>query len=370
LYEADVLPMWVADMDFRSPDCVTEAIVERVQSHSVFGYHFEHAPLREVLTERMQTRYGWQVEAGQLVFLPSLVVGLNLMCQLYGGGAGADVATFAPIYPPFLGAPKNYGQTPSQAPMRVERVGSRLEVSIDWDAFEACITPKTRLLMLCHPHNPLGYQYSRADLERILALAERHDLTVVSDEIHCDLILGDQPHIPFASIAPEAAARTVTLMAPSKTFNVPGLGLGFAIIQDPERLKALTAAMWSGMVAHTGVVGLVGAEAAYRHGQPWLSAALAQIRRNRDAAVAFFADTVPEVACTVPSATFLMWLDFRQTALADDPYKLLIERGRVALNNGKDFGLGGEGFARLNFACPPATLQDGLGRIARAVRGG
>ncbi|MCU0464509.1 MAG: PatB family C-S lyase [Anaerolineae bacterium] len=370
MYDADVLPMWVADMDFESPRCIADAIARRAQDHSLFGYHFDHQPLRDLITARMAERYNWTIDPSHIVFLPSLVVGLNLVCQLYGGTRG-HILTLAPIYPPFLSAPKNHRQRAVQVEALAVRDGADLRYEFDFAALEAAITPKTRVLMLCNPHNPVGRVFSRVELEQVAAMAERHNLTVISDEIHCDLILDpDQRHTPLASLSPEAAARTVTLMAPSKTFNVPGMGLGFAIVTDDALRKTMMTAMWSGTVAHSNVMGYVAAEAAYRGGQPWLDAALAYLRANRDAVTEYVRAELPGVAVTTPEATFLSWLDFRQTPLAADPYKLLLEKGRVALNNGKDFGKGGEGFARLNFATPRAALMDGLARIKRALTEG
>lgn len=367
LYDADVLPMWVADMDFEAPPCIAEAISAHVQAHPVFGYQFDHQPLRQVIAKRMGDRYGWLIDPAHIVFLPSLVVGLNLMCKLYGGEAG-DVLTLSPIYPPFLSAPKNYGQTIVQVPMTEHYDGQRLHYTIDFDALEAAVTPKTRLFLLSNPHNPVGRMFTLDELRELAAFAARHHLLMVSDDIHCDLILdGSRTHVPLAALSTDIAARTITLMAPSKTFNMPGLGLSFAIIPDDELRKTLSREMWAGPTAHPNILGYVAAEAAYRDGQAWLDAALAYLRENRDLVVKFVEEHLPDVRVTVPEATFLAWLDMRATPFADDPYKKLLDLGRVALNNGKDFGTGGEGFVRLNFACPRATLLDGLGRIKQAL---
>lgn len=368
LYDADVLPMWVADMDFESPRCIADAVSQYAQVHPIFGYQFDHQPLRHVIVDRLAERYDWHIDPAHIVFLPSLVVGLNLMCKLYGGDGG-DVLTLSPIYPPFLSAPKNYAQTVIQAPLVEHCDGQRLHYTIDFAALEAAITSKTRLLMLCNPHNPVGRMYTREELTHLATLAARYDLTIVSDDIHCDLILDEaRAHIPIATLSPEVAARTVTLMAPSKTFNMPGLGLSFAVIQQDELRKTLTREMWSGTVAHPNLLGYIAAEAAYKDGQAWLDAALSYLRDNRDIVVRFVEEHLPDVRVTLPEATFLAWLDMRATPLADDPYKKLLESGRVALNNGKDFGVGGDGFVRLNFACPRATLLDGLERVKKAIQ--
>ncbi len=363
MYDADVLPMWVADADFESPPCIADAIRQRAGSHNLYGYQMDNPPLRELIVARVADRYGWQIAASDIVFLPSLVVGLNLVCKLYGG-EGGDVMTFAPIYPPFLSAPKNFGQTTLQVQLKENLDGQRLYYSIDFDALEAAVTPNTRVFLLCNPHNPIGRMFTADELTQLADFAQRHDLTLVSDDIHCDLILEEgRAHIPIASLSPEIAARTVTLMAPSKTFNMPGLGLSFAIIQNEDLRKTLIAETWSGPVAHPNIMGYIAAEAVYRDGQPWLDELLPYLRDNRDALVRYVEEHLPGVNITVPEATFLAWLDMRGTYLAAEPFKTFLEVGRVALNDGNPFGLGGEGFVRLNFACPRAVLMDGLERI-------
>jgi len=369
LYDADVLPLWVADMDFESPPAIAEAIQRRVQSHNLYGYQMDFPPLREAIIARMAERYGWQIEANHIIFLPSLVVGLNLMCKLYGGENG-DVMTFSPIYPPFLGAPKNFEQNTIQVPLTENLDGQRLHYTIDFDALEAAVTPKTRVFLLCNPHNPVGRMFTADELTQLADFAQRHNLTLVSDDIHCDLILEEgRTHVPVASLSPDIAARTVTLMAPSKTFNMPGLGLSFAIVQNDDLRKSLMREMWAGPTAHPNNIGYIAADAAYRDGQPWLDEVLVYLRDNRDFMVRYIEEHLPDVRVTVPEATFLAWLDMRGTTIAAEPFKTLLEVGRVALNNGKDFGIGGDGFVRLNFACTRAVLIDGLERLKKTVTG-
>lgn len=368
LYDADVLPMWVADMDFESPHCIANAVSAYVQNQAVFGYQVDHQPLRHLIVERLADLYDWHIDPSHIVFLPSLVVGLNLMCKLYGGEQG-EVVTFSPIYPPFLSAPKNHQQTIVQVPLIPQTDGQILHYAIDFEALEAAITPKTRLFLLCNPHNPVGRMFTAEELTQLAALAVRYDLTMVSDDIHCDLILDEgRRHVPIATLSPEIAARAVTLMAPSKTFNMPGLGLSFAIIQNDELRKVLGREMWAGPTAHPNILGYIAAEAVYRDGQPWLTEVLAYLRENRDIVVNFVKEHLPNVRVTIPEATFLAWLDMCATPLADDPYKKLLEGGRVALNNGKDFGMGGDGYVRLNFACPRSILLEGLERIKQALQ--
>ncbi len=366
LYDADVLPMWVADTDFLAPRPVIDALKARVE-HGIFGYQFGNQGLAELLVERLHRLYGWTVAPDEIVFISTLVAGLNAAVNLYGM-PGQQVLVQSPIYPPFLGAPKNFDQTIANAPLTLTQSGQRLHYEIDFDAFEAAITPQTGMFILCNPHNPVGRMYTRTELERLAEICLRHDLTIVSDDIHGDLILdSDRQHIPIATLGPEVAARTVTLMSPSKTFNLAGLQCGFAVVQDKARLDKMHAAMWSGTVPHVNVMGWTAAEAAYRYGQPYLDQLLPYLRANRDAVVNYVETHLPGVRVTVPQATFLAWLDLRDTPIADNPYKHLLDVGRVAPNDGKAFGPGGEGFIRLNFGCPRSVLLDGLDRIRKTL---
>lgn len=365
-YGEDVTPLWVADMDFRSPQPVIDALLARVE-HGVFGYAFPPASLVEVLRQRLADRHQWTVPQESLVYLSGLVSGLNVVVRAVGE-PGDGVAMTTPIYPPFLSAVENAGRTLDAVPLREVRDGDALRYEIDFDALEAAITPKTRLFMLCNPHNPVGRVYTREELERIADLCIRHDLIICSDEIHCDLILGDTPHISIATLSPEVARRTITLLAPSKTFNIPGLGFSFAVIEDEAlRLKVQKAA--EGIVPHPNVLGYTAAEAAYRDGGPWLDAMLDYLRGNRDFVADFVRRRLPGVVTTIPEGTYLAWLDFRAVPLPDgvDPFRFCLDKAKVALNDGAVFGDGGQGFTRLNFGCPRAMLEAALEEIAGAI---
>lgn len=363
----EILPLWVADMDFRSPQVVIDALTERVQ-HGVFGYAGPSPSLIATLLDRLETRHHWKVSAESLVFLPGLVTGLNVVARAFTQ-PGEGLAMTTPIYPPFLWAAKNIDHPLNLAPMRDTVTGSTVYYDIDFEALEAAITPQTRLFMLCNPHNPVGRVLTREELERIADLCIRHDLLICSDEIHCDLILGDNPHISIATLGPEVAQRCITLLAPSKTFNIPGLGFSFAVIENPE-LRQRFEKTGVGIVPHPNALGYVAAEAAYRDGGPWLDALLDYLRGNRDFVVDFVRDRLPGVATTVPEGTYLSWLDFRGVALPDgkSPYAFCLEQAKVALNEGAVFGPGGEDFTRLNFGCSRATLETALEEIAQALQ--
>jgi len=360
-YDADVLPLWVADMDFRAPEPVIQALQRRV-AHGVFGYCLAPPELREVIVERLARLYGWPVSTEDLVFTPGVVPGFNLAARaVTSPGDGMLVQT--PVYPPILHAPANCGLTGNEMEL-TPRPDDQYE--IDFDLFAATITERTRVFLLCNPHNPVGRVFRRDELERMAELCLRHDIVICSDEIHCDLLFPGSQHIPIASLAPEIAARTITLMAPSKTFNVAGLDCSVAIIQNPELRQKFHAAR-SDLVGWPNILGYTAALAAYRDGQPWLDEVLSYLEANRDFLLHYVAAHLPGISMARPEATYLAWLDCRQASLPGNPHEFFLKQARVALNDGATFGRGGEGFVRLNFACPRATLVEALERLKTAL---
>lgn len=360
----DVLPMWVADMDFVSPQPIIDALLRRVQ-HGVFGYGMDSPSLKQALVDRMAQRYGWAIQPDDIVMLPGLVSGLNVVSRAIGE-PGDGVLINTPVYGPFLTAPVNQQRTLQSAPLHATHAGQHLHYELNMPGLAAAIAPRTRLFLLCNPHNPVGRAFTRAELTEIAAFCDQHNLVICSDEIHCDLLLGGAQHIPIASLAPEVAQRTITLMAPSKTFNVPGLGASFAIIQNPALRKQFEAAM-AGIVPHVNILGMVAAEAAYTACDDWLQALQAYLTANRDFAVRYVEEHMPAVVTTIPEATYLLWLDLRATGLGDKPADRLLKDAKLAVNEGSWFGAGGEGFIRLNFGCPRSILAEGLERIRATV---
>ncbi len=362
-YGDDVLPLWVADMDFRSPEPVIRALYERIE-HGVFGYGMAPPELREVIVERLQRLYGWQVSPGELLFLPGVVTGFNLVCQAVAA-PGDGVLIQTPVYPPILRAPADAGLTRDEMEL-TRRPDGRYEV--DFDLFERTITRRTRIFILCNPHNPVGRVFRRQELERMAEICLRHDVVICSDEIHCDLVFRGHRHTPIAALAPEIAERTVTLMAPSKTYNIPGLRCAVAIVQNPElrrRLKA-THADWAHEV---NVLGYTAALAAYRDGQPWLEELLRYLEANLDFLLQYVQAHLPGITMSRPEGTYLAWLDCRKAGIPGNPSRFFLERAQVALSDGALFGRGGAGFVRLNFGCPRATLTAALERMREAYHG-
>ena len=366
----DVLPLWVADMDFAAPPPIVEALRRRVE-HGVFGYGTEPVALREALCQRLDRLYGWSITPQDIVFLPGLVCGLNVVARAVGQ-PGDGVAITTPVYGPFLSAPTNQGRALHDAQLAASLVSrdgvEHWTYEVDMDALERAVQPNTRLFILCNPHNPVGRAFTPQELAALAELCERHDLVICSDEIHCDLMLGGVRHTPIASLSPEIAARCITLMAPSKSFNMPGLGCSIAIVQDAALRQRLEQAS-AGIVPHVNVLGFVAATAAYTQCDGWLAELQAYLTANRDFAVSTIQQHMPQLRTTVPEATYLLWLDCRGTPFAGQPQQFFLEQAKVALNDGKWFGQGGEGFVRLNFGCTRATLVEALERMREAVTG-
>ena len=356
----DILPLWVADMDFQAPPAVIAALHRRVD-HGIFGYARPVPSTVEAIVNAMQQRYGWTVDPAWLVWLPGLVVGLNITAQAYAA-AGDEVLTLTPVYPPFMSAPKNSARTSVTVPFAL-RAG-RWE--IDWEALERAVTPRTKLFYLCNPHNPLARVWRREELVRLGEFCVRHDLILCSDEIHCDLILDPTlPHFPTGTLGAEIAKRTVTLMAPSKTYNVPGLGTSLAIIPDAA-LRARFVRATAGVVAEVTALGFTACEAAYRDSEPWRQALLAYLRVNRDFMLEFIARELPGVTVEAPiEATYLAWLNVSALQLPD-PIAHFEAHG-VGLSDGAFFGATKGTHVRLNFGCPRATLAEALRRMKAAL---
>jgi len=357
----DILPLWVADMDFLSPPAVTAAVHERA-NHGVFGYARPVKASVDAFVAALASRYGWQIDPAWIVWLPGLVVGLNVTSQAFAA-PGDEVLTLTPIYPPFMSAPKNSGRVSVQVPLVLDTGARRWE--IDWAALEQAVTPRTKLFILCNPHNPVARVWRRDELVRLGEFCVRHNLVLCSDEIHCDLILDDLPHIPTALLGEEIARRTITLMAPSKTYNMPGLGISIAIIPDAG-LRAQFNRAAAGIVAEVNALAHTACEAAYRDCEPWRQDLLAYLRSNRDYLLDFVARELPGVKVEAPiEATYLAWLNVSALNLAD-PIAHFEAHG-VGLSDGAFFGVTRGSHVRLNFGCPRATLTEAIARMKRAV---
>ncbi len=356
----DILPLWVADMDFVSPPAITAALQQRV-AHGIYGYARPVKSTTDTIVAALAQRYGWRIDPTWIVWLPGLVVGLNVVARAFAD-AGDEVLTLAPVYPPFMTAPKNGARLSVQVPFELHDGTWR----INWEALERAVTPRTRLFYLCNPHNPLARVWRREELTRLAAFCQQHKLILCSDEIHCDLILDPGlPHVPTALISPEIASRSITLMAPSKTYNVPGLGTSFAIIPDALRRTRFVHAT-AGIVAEVNTLGYTACEAAYRDCEPWRQALLAYLRDNRDYLTDYVARELPGIKIEAPiEATYLAWLNVSTLGLADPAGHF--EKHGVGLSDGVFFGAPPGRYVRLNFGCPRATLAEALRRLKAAL---
>ena len=355
----DILPMWVADMDFVSPPAVLAALHDRVD-HGIFGYARPLPSTLDAVRSSFQHNYGWEIDPSWIVWLPGMVCGLNLASLAFASDT-ENYLTLTPVYPPFLSSGRHFGRRAVRSPWVLR--DSRWE--IDWDALTAAITPATKLFYLCNPHNPIGRVWRRAELERLATFCIEHDLVLISDEIHCDLILEDTlPHVPSASLGAEIAERTITLMAPSKTYNIPGLGCTLAIISN-ENLRHQFERAGRGLVPEVTNLGYSACEAAYGHSEDWRQGLLATLRTNADLIAQTLAD-LPGVHLEGPQeATYLSWINVSALQLSD-PIGHFESHG-IGLSDGNFFGAPFNEYVRLNFGCPTVTLQEGLRRFAAGV---
>ena len=359
-YGDEVLPLWVADMDFPAAEPILQALHRRVE-HGFFGYARPTGELCRVICERLKRLYRWEVKEEEIFFLPCLVAGLNLSYLAFAE-PGEGVLVQPPVYHHFLKDPVVHDRLLLDPPL-VPR-GDTYE--IDFEAFEKAITDQTRMFILCNPHNPVGRVFSREELANLSEICLRRNLVIISDEIHCDLLFPGYRHIPLATVGPETAARTITLMAPSKTYNLAGLSCGFAIIQNLELQKIWKKASL-GLVPSANIMGHAAALAGFRDGQDWLDQVLAYLKENYDFLRGYVAANFKGIRMTRMEGTYLAWLDCRYAGVPGNPFDFFLKEAKVALNDGAEFGKGGEGFVRLNFACPRKILEEALAKMKYAL---
>ena len=351
--DRDVLPMWVADMDFKSSPAILEAIHERVE-HGVFGYARPTQSTMDVMVSAMKERYDWTVDPSWIVWLPGLVCGLNVTAQAFAE-AGDEVLTLSPIYPPFMTAPKNSARVSVSVPLVLKEA----QWALDWEALEAAVTERTKLFLLCNPHNPVARVWTRDELTRIGEFCARHDLVLCSDEIHCDLILDDVRHIPVALTGEEIAKRTITLMAPSKTYNIAGLGYAFAVIENDSTRRAFNDAKGS-KLPEINCIAFYAAEAAYKHGESWRQALLTYLKKNRDTISDFIRSEMPYLQIPNIEATYLAWINCGALKTENAAQHLEKDAG-LFLSDGAFFS--GADHIRFNYGCTNARVLEGLEKI-------
>ena len=356
----DVMPMWVADMDFAAPAEVTEALVARA-SHPVYGYTLYPDSLYQSLIDWCDRRYDWSLKRSQIMMCPGVVPSIHAAIQGLTR-PGDKVIVQPPVYFPFFSAVTETGRDLVLNPLKLENG----HYSMDLNHLEECARQGARLLLLCSPHNPVGRVWRRQELEALLSLAERYQMTIISDEIHADLIYPGETHLPLADLS--ESVNVLTTVAPSKAFNIPGLGLSALVVPDKADRKAIKQVFDSWHVSATNPFSISAFEAAYNHGEAWLDALMLYLQQSRDAAAAFIDQSLPDISLIQPQGTYLLWLDCRQMGL-DNPTlrQFFIEQAGVGMNPGYVFGDNGSGFMRLNIGTPHARVEQALQNIAAVM---
>ena len=360
-YPEGVVPCWIAEMDFPIAEPIKTAIKAQVDSDDL-GYLLPKGlpGLREAVAERLATRYDYKVEADDVALLGTTGTGLNLSVRAFSE-PGDEILLLTPLYPPF----KIAVETSGRVPVEVELSNGADGYSIDFEALERAVTDKTAMLMICNPHNPVGRVFTVAELTGLADFAQKHDLTLVSDDLHSDLLF-DGRHVPLASLDHPMAQRTVTLYGPTKAFNLPGLKISFAVSKDHDMLERMAAA-GAGLATPPNILAQTATLAAYQQSDGWLSEVVEYLRGNRDHLLERVRTGMPAVKVHKPAATYLAWLDLRAFDLGEDVAATLVERAKVGLNDGATFGAGGQGFVRFNFATGRAILDEALDRLERVL---
>ncbi|MGC6424449.1 MAG: MalY/PatB family protein [Lentimonas sp.] len=354
----DILPLWVADMDFVSAPEIIAGLQSRLD-HPIFGYTVPFEAPIEAVIHYLERSHGYGARASWLNFLPGLVPAINLCCHAFTE-PGDSVMTATPVYPPFISAPDYANRELIKVPLCLDRDD---QWTLDFDAMEAAVKPNTKIFVLCSPHNPVGRVYTREELNKIGEFCVRHDLILISDEIHCDLVFDEnKKHIVTATLSEAIAARTVTLMAPSKTYNLPGLACAFSVIED-SKLRLQFQKTIRGIITEVNCFGYAGCEAAYNHGEPWRQALLAYLRGNYALVYRFIKEEIPEITFRPMEATYLAWFDVKNLDL-ENPVKFFEDHG-VGLSDGVPFD--GHQHLRLNFGCPRSRLIEGLEKMKAAL---
>ena len=368
----DILPMWVADMDFPIAEPITEAIKKRLE-HKIFGYTLEWDSLRESVVERLRKKYNWQIKPEWIVFTPGVVSAVSTAIKSITH-PGDEVILQGPVYYPFYSAIKNNGCIVSNNQLKLEDNHYKMDFEDLKKHFEPHNdmrhTPsRVKAAILCSPHNPTGRVWKKDELEKFGKIVIKNNAVVISDEIHCEIVYKNNPHIPFATISKEFEQNSITCMAPSKTFNLAGLVASSIIIPNDNLREKFIETTEDKIMGNVNVFGLVAMEAAYRYGDEWLEQMLQYLQGNLKFLKDFVKEKMPEIKVTEPEGTYLVWLDFRLLGMnAEELSKFVRDKAKVGLDDGYLFGPSGAGFERMNIACPRSTLKEGLERIERAVK--
>ena len=361
IFGEGILPLWVADMDFASPTEIISGIQARMD-HPIFGYQGKDVELLDVIRHWIFIQHGWKIAPEDILLLPGVVAGFNWTVRSFTE-INNSIIFQTPVYFPFFKISENNNVQQITVPLKNTING----YEIDFDDFEAKIRDDTRVFILCNPHNPVGRVFRKKELERLGEICLAYNIIICSDEIHCDLVYTGHKHLPIASLSEEFALNTITLMAPSKTFNIPGLHFSFAVVQNEILRKKMTSKR-NGMIGDPNILAQSAAKAAYEHGREWLETLLKYLDQNRQLVVEFIRANIPEIRVHSPEGTYLAWLDCSALNLEEGPFKFFLENAKVALNNGEMFGGNSRNFVRINFGCPKPVLIEALNKMSNSIR--
>lgn len=359
----EVLPLWVADMDFEIPQPVVDAVVKRAQ-HGIYGYTEKPASFYASMTNWMDKRHGWSIKREWIAVCPGVVPALCFSILSFTE-PGDKVLLQSPVYHPFFSSIEENGRVVVNN--RLKQENGRYEM--DFEDLEAKLGSGVKIMLLCNPHNPVGRVWSREELQKVGELCARYDVMIISDEIHCDLVYSGFTHIPAASVSEELAQRTVTCIAPSKTFNIAGLSTSAVVIPNNAIRNKFKGTMKRLGIEMSNLFGITALEAAYAQGEEWLDQVLAYLEDNLDFLVDYISSSIPQIKVSKPQGTYLAWLDCRELGMSQkDLVDFFINKAGVGLNDGAAFGEDGEGFMRINIACPRSLLAEALKRMEQAVK--
>lgn len=360
---SDIHPMWVADMDFAVAPQIQEAMRKRLE-HPVYGYTFHGEGLLNAITSWVGRRYHWNIEKEWVEFSPGVVPALVMSILAYTN-PGDRVLIMTPVYRPFYNSVRENGRVVVNYQLEKDENNY---YTIDFDRLESQIDKRTKMIMMCNPHNPAGRVWTREELLKLADIAKRHDLIVVSDEIHADFIYSGHQHISIASLSEDMANRTITAYAPSKTFNLAGLCQSYVVIPNP-RLRDAYMAVYDGLDLGSNVFGMTALTAAYNEAEDWLDQLLVYLEANRDYAVNYIRENIPEIKVCSPEGTYLLWLDCAGLGLKnEDLNQFFLKEAKLRMNMGYRFGEQADTFMRLNIGCPRKLLEEGLARIEKAIK--
>jgi cysteine-S-conjugate beta-lyase len=358
----DVIPMWVADMDFNTPDFIVESLQKRLD-HPIFGYSFRSSEYFESMIRWIKSRHNWSVEKEWISFCPGIVPALNF-CTLAFTQTGDNIIVQPPVYFPFFSAAESHGR--NLIYNRLTESDGKWEM--DFDSLIREIDSKTKMIIISNPHNPVGRVWTPEELNHLAGICMKHNILILSDEIHCDLVLPGFTFTPMASLSKEISENTVTLIAPSKTFNIAGLSTSSAIIQNPVLRKSFNRIVENLHIGNGNIFGNVASTSAYSHGHEWLDALLDYIDNNVEFVKDYCSKMIPEIIPVQPEATYMIWLDCRKLEMSGkDLQNFFVTKAGVGMNEGSTFGPGGEGFMRMNLGAPHQTVMRAMEQIERAV---